>query len=152
VPLNNIHLTLHFFGDTEEKLIPAISGQLAEAVCNISAFDIKISDFGIFGSSYKPRVIWMGIHPNENINLLSQNIATNLSKIGYTPDRQNFVPHITIGRIRFINNKQLFQKQLDEVKNKFIQQSMAKQLYLFESILSSKGPTYHIIETFYFKV
>ena len=151
VPLNNIHLTLHFFGETDESLIPLISEQLKEAVHNISTFEINISNFGIFGSSYKPRVIWMNINPNENIKVLSQNISNNLSKIGYTADRQNFVPHLTIGRIKSIKDKQLFQKQLDEVKCKFIQQTSLHKMYLFESILGSKGASYHIIETFNFK-
>jgi len=150
VPLNNMHITFHFFGDTEEKIIPDISEQLKDAVHNIPVFEIGISNFGIFGSSYKPRVIWMGINQNENINVLSNNIAHNLSKIGYIPDRQNFVPHLTIGRIKYIDDKKLFQKQLDGVKDKFVQSFVADRLYLFESILSSEGPTYHIIETFCF--
>jgi len=151
VPLNNIHLTLHFFGDTNEILIPLISEQLKDSVHNVSTFEINISNFGVFGSSYKPRVIWMNINPNENIKVLSQNISSNLSKIGYIADRQNFVPHLTIGRIKSINDKQLFQKQLDEVKDKFIQQTLLHKMYLFESIMGSKGAIYHIIETFNFK-
>lgn len=151
VPLNLMHITFHFFGDTEVRIIPDIIKQLMSAVSNISAFEIGISKLGIFGSSYKPRVIWMGIDPNENVKILSQNITDNLSNIGYIPDRQNFIPHLTIGRIKFIDDKQQFQKQLDEVKERFVQLSVADRLYLFESILSSEGPTYHIIETFHFK-
>ncbi len=150
VSLDNMHLTFHFFGETDEKLISSISAQLADAVSHIPSFEISISKFGIFGSSYKPRVLWLGIDQNKSIDLLAKHIANNLQKTGYTPDRQNFVPHLTIGRIKHINDKPLFQKQLDEVKGKIIQTSVVHHLYLFESILSSQEASYHIIEKFNF--
>jgi 2'-5' RNA ligase len=150
VPLNNMHITMHFFGETDERRIAEISFQLRKAVEEIPAFELKISGIGIFGSCYKPRVIWMGIETNESINLLARKVAEQLNHIGYIPDRQNFVPHLTIGRIKYIEDKMLFQQQLNGVNDTFIQTCPAEKLLLFESKLSSEGPNYHIIETFNF--
>jgi len=150
VPLNNMHITLHFFGETDENDIPAISSQLKKAAGTICPFEIKIEEINIFGSSYKPRVIWMGIESNADLNLLAKNVSEQLAMIGYTPDRQNFVPHLTIGRIKYIDDKKIFQQQLNAVKDTFIQTAPADKLLLFESKLSSEGPAYHIIESYYF--
>jgi len=43
-------------------------------------------------------------------------IINNLDIAGFSKDRQNFVPHFTIGRIRKILNKQLLNIEIGEGK------------------------------------
>ena len=145
---NKMHLTLKFFGDTEEEKITPICEILENAAKATGQFEINLQNTGIFGSQYEPRVIWLGIEPSEELQSLYFNITENLRKIGYIPDRQNFVPHLTIGRIKQITDKKFFQKAINRHKEKFIQTEWVDEFYLIESILKREGPDYQLIETF----
>jgi 2'-5' RNA ligase len=148
---DNIHITLKFFGETPEHHISAINQALKKAACEISPFKFSIRDTGIFGSSYNPKVIWFGIDPREEIIRLSESILEELEQIGIARDRQNFVPHLTIARIKNIEDKTFFQKVIDKNKEGFIQKEEVKFIHLFESILLPRGPKYSIIDSYALK-
>lgn len=145
---DNIHITLRFFGETPEHHIPAITEALKQASAGFSEFEIDLANTGIFGSSYKPRVIWFDVKDKGEVALLSEKILTELEKIGFERDRQNFVPHLTIGRIKIISDNKHFQQVIDQYKEGFIQKEEVRLFHLFESILRPRGPEYHVIESF----
>ncbi len=147
---DNTHITLKFFGETPEHHIPAIQMALRKAVNNVSPFEFSIHNTGIFGSSYNPKVIWFGIDPREEIIRLSENILVELEQIGFARDRQNFVPHLTIARIKNIEDKKFFQAVIDKHKECFIQKEEVSEFHLFESILQPRGAKYSIIDSYAF--
>jgi 2'-5' RNA ligase len=146
----NIHITLKFFGETPEHHLPALDIALKQAAHETSHFNYEIQNTGIFGSSYHPRVIWFGIHPHDEIARLSDRIFGELEKIGIERDRQNFVPHLTLARIKGIEDKQFFQKVIDTHRDGFIQKEEVNKFHLFESHLSPAGPRYSIIDSYSF--
>jgi RNA 2',3'-cyclic 3'-phosphodiesterase len=138
----NIHLTLKFFGETDENKIPGIKQAIKSAVENSNPFVINIANTGIFGSRYDPKVIWFGIEKHNELEILTKNIFTELEKCGYEADRQNFVPHLTIGRIKQLKDKQLFQQILGNFNTVEIQEEKVTEIILYESILRREGPLY----------
>lgn len=138
----NTHLTLKFFGETDETKIPAIRQSIETAVAQAKPFSLKIANTGIFGSRYDPKVIWFGIEKNSELEDLVQNIFTELSKCGWEKDRQNFVPHLTIGRIKELKDKPLFQKIIGKYNIMEIQEEKVTEIILYESILRREGPLY----------
>jgi 2'-5' RNA ligase len=144
----NLHLTLKFFGETEEERIPAIRSALKAVAGRAQGFELELKGTGIFGSKYDPRVIWFGIQPDPALQQLYVNLWEELVQLGYVPDSQNFVPHLTIGRIKFIRNKRFFQEVIQMRREDFIQRETVRELYLFESQLRPEGPVYRIIENF----
>jgi 2'-5' RNA ligase len=148
VDLENIHITLKFFGETPEHHIPAINAALGKASSGIPQFQLKLANTGIFGSSYNPRLIWFGIDQSNELFSLSKNIFRELENIGIVKDRQNFVPHLTVGRIKNLEDKKHFQKVIDKYRDGHIQNEEVNNFHLFESILSPQGPTYNVVESF----
>lgn len=144
----NFHLTLKFFGSTPEEKIPVISKVAASTVKPYGGLTLKIENAGVFGSSYKPRVIWFGIAENKQLQRLGRELLDNLDDVGFLKDRQNFVPHITVGRISKITDKHLFNNEMKKAKNVFLQQTTVDRLVLFESVLSSGGPIYKELDSF----
>jgi 2'-5' RNA ligase len=145
---DNIHITLKFFGETPEHHISNITGALRAAADTVPAFTINMENTGIFGSSYKPKVIWFGIDPCDELQLLSKNVFRELEKIGIEHDRQNFVPHLTIARIKYLQDKKHFQQIIDQHKEGFIQTEEVNEFHLFESILRPQGPLYKVVKSF----
>jgi len=148
---NNIHVTLKFFGDTDERKIPEIGGVLKKVAGGNPAFGFRLRSMGVFGSRYDPRVIWVGIQPYDHLVKLMKELHTELKTIGYEPDRQNLIPHLTIGRIKGLKDKQLFQLTIEKYREIETPEKLATEIILYESILKSDGPVYLAQGTFSFQ-
>lgn len=148
---DNFHITLKFLGNTSEDKIDVISEVINNTVKPFSMFKIDFDSTGVFGSRYKPRVIWFGIKDNEQLKRLGVELINNIDDSGIPKDRQNFVPHLTIGRITKIVDKHTFNNKIKEVKDVFLQQTTIDRVVLFESILSSTGSRYNEICSFSLK-
>ena len=147
----NIHLTLKFFGETPEDKIVEINRVISETIVSYTPYIIRIKKTGIFGSSYSPKVIWFGIDNASVLISMTEQLLENLNKNGFLSDRQNFVPHLTLGRIKEVGNRQLFQSVVDKYKDSFLQEINVDSIILFESVLSPSGPQYNKISEFSLK-
>lgn len=142
----NIHITLKFLGETPEYKIVDVASGMKKAVAGTVPFSFRIKGLGIFGSSYQPKVIWVGIENWKELAALGEKIIQEMERLGWQCDRQNFVPHLTLGRIKFIRDKQIFQEVISEYKHVDIQEVDVTEIRLYESILTREGPVYTVIE------
>jgi RNA 2',3'-cyclic 3'-phosphodiesterase len=148
---HNIHVTLKFLGDTEVKKIPEIEHVLQQVASGHSPFAVRLNTLGIFGSRYDPRIIWVGIEPYDHLVMLMKDLHAELKTIGYEPDRQNLVPHLTVGRIKEIKDKQLFRRIIGKFREISSKEMIVTECVLYESILKKEGPVYLILRTFPFQ-
>ena len=79
-----------------------------------------------------------------------KNIHVDLQSIGYEPNRQNIVPHLTLGRIKFLRDKTIFRRTITRLKPISSSTLCIGEMILFESILQREGPVYHAVEKFSF--
>lgn len=142
VKTNNMHLTLKFFGETDEQRIPSITDALKNGAAQIPSFNLRFYKIGTFGSRYNPKVIWLGADNQPILNKLAENVRIELEKNGFDYDRQNFVPHLTLGRIRHITDKQFFQQAIDDYRAEFLLEQEINSIHLYESVLTPQGPKY----------
>jgi 2'-5' RNA ligase len=145
---DNIHITLVFLGDTEEKQIRIISNILKERCEGSMKFELMIRGTGVFKSINDPRVIWAGIEPSERFTQLYELIKSGLKTAGILPEERPFKPHLTLGRIKHA-------KQITDLKKLFeiygdveIQKVVVNEVILYESILLQTGPVYKPISKF----
>ncbi len=144
----NIHITLKFFGETPESQIDDICETLDGVAYRHTPLNLRLQNIGIFGSKYNPRVIWFGMEKNTAIENLAKDVLQSLDKAGFPMDRQNFRAHLTVGRIKFINDKRNFQQSIDQFKEVFIQDIDVNEFVLYESKLRPQGPEYSVVEKF----
>lgn len=145
---DKLHLTLRFLGDTAESKIPDIDRMMNKCAETSSAFTLNIRNTGVFGSSYNPRVIWFGIDHNEYLTHLHTKIELDLTKVGFYPDRQNYVPHLTLSRIKQLKDGKLFQRIISEFREKEIMKQEINSFSLIESILEKDGPIYQTLSNY----
>lgn len=96
VPLENIHLTLKFIGETNK--LKEICDSLEEV--KFRKFTVSVSTVGIFGSVFSPKVFWVGVEKNENLKLLAEEVEKSLLRVGIPKDNRPFSPHITLARFK----------------------------------------------------
>ena len=142
----NIHITLKFLGETAEDRIPAIGEALDAVARQTKVFRFSLTGLGIFGSTYEPRVLWTKVHPAEPLLALMESVHNALVPAGFERDRQNLVPHLTLGRIRSLRDKKLFREMVEDHRDIESAPITGAGMILFESILKKEGPEYRMIQ------
>jgi len=142
----NLHLTLKFFGETPEEKIPAIEEALS--TIHVPPFDFELGNLKIFGSRYNPRVLFLEALNAESFRALTTLVNEQILPLGYETDRQNFVPHLTLGRIKKVSDKKYFQQVIGDFSGRAIQTQHVSEFYLLESILHNTGPEYKTLKSF----
>lgn len=148
VETENLHLTLKYFGPTEKKQLEKIKIILDNALKNQEKLQISFHKLGVFGSKYQPRVLWMGMENSDDIVKLQKQIAIALEELGIYADRQNFVPHLTIARIKQLQSKRYFQSVVEQFKEFNSEPIIIDRIYLYESILRKEGPEYRVLKEY----
>jgi 2'-5' RNA ligase len=148
----NLHLTLKFLGETPSTRIPEINAAMNDCLSKHKSFQLDFDKTGIFGSRYDPRVIWLGSTqiPAE-ITLLANDVLDTFDAIGFSRDRQNFVPHLTLGRIKGLDDKRHFQEVVKQIPQQLYLREEVSRIILFESILRKEGPLYKVEQAFSLK-
>ena len=144
----NIHLTLAFLGNTEEELIKAVSIMLKKTCTGFGDFKFNLTGTGIFRNFNDPKVIWIGIEPDEKLLHLNNLIMTVLKDAGFRLEERPFRPHLTLGRIKFIKDVNALKSALEKYYDIPIQQVHVEEVILYESILKPTGPIYKPIGIF----
>ena len=98
VPMQNLHLTLAFIGETDD---PGAVKDALKAV-QIKPFKLSLSDMGTFGE-----LLWVGMKGNQGLSSAAKSVRDALDAAGIDYDRKKFVPHITIIRKASGNWKQI---------------------------------------------
>jgi len=147
----NLHLTLKFLGDTDEKIVPAISKTITEIASKIRRFEYVCEGVGCFPNNRNPRILWLGVTRGfDEIKELSGQIEAGLQTFGYLPERRGFQPHLTIGRIK---NPQ---RKIDDLENflkyEFISTiNRVENVIFYESNLTAGGAIYTRLAVFNLK-
>jgi RNA 2',3'-cyclic 3'-phosphodiesterase len=142
VNYDNYHMTLKFFGDTDEARIEQICSLYENIAPDYSSFTYRISDIGTFDRNRVPKILWFDTLDNEPIYKLADGIETALVKLGYNREKRPFKAHLTVGGIRYINDKKHFREVIEKYKNVFIQEVFTDRFILYQSTLKPGGPTY----------
>ena len=98
-PEGQIHLTLKFLGDTDDKKVTKLCASLREALSDTPSFDVNIEDLGAFPNKRNPRVLWMGVKEPERLIGLADIVDDTVKSMNLRCDDKKFSPHITVGRI-----------------------------------------------------
>lgn len=141
-PPENWHVTLYFLGDTPSEKIPILEHLIDQAFSNLGRFDAEVKGVGVFPSLRNPKVMWLGLENIASILPCWQKLVDSLWKQGFEFDQKPFKPHLTIARIRNVNNLPAIKQILDANSGVCFDQVVVDRVVLFESILSQAGPVY----------
>ena len=137
----NIHLTLKFLGSIDGNKLKQIKEKLSKI--KLKSFEVSLNSTGVFPNKDFMRVLWVNLNPKDKVLELAKNIDQELIEFS---NKQEFSDHITLGRIKFLKNKQEFLKKL-EIKIKPIKFKV-NSFELMKSDLSKDGPKYTVLETY----
>ncbi len=145
-----LHITLRFYGEINKILIPEMINVLTNVASNCNYFNLELDKLMCFGDKFYPKVMFINVKENNKLINLKYSIDNNLKELK-SGNNVKFKPHITIARIKKINNIEKFNKVIYKFYNAFEDNVFTNEFHLYESILTPEGPIYNIIKTFVLK-
>jgi RNA 2',3'-cyclic 3'-phosphodiesterase len=99
---NNLHLTLLFLGEIDQRNLTSVCRAVNEAAGTQSAFSMTIARAGAFPSTRRPRTLWVGVGLGaQEVCALHDAVERPLLQLGcYRREERAFTPHLTLGRVK----------------------------------------------------
>lgn len=142
----NIHITLKFLGNIDEKLVPRIKKIMEESVKGINPFYVNLRGVGAFPSMSNIRVIWIGISNSELLGNISNKLEEKLEVLGFKREARPFSPHITLARTKKAVKMKEIRELMEEWTNTEFSTQLIDRIRLKKSVLTPKGPIYTTVE------
>jgi 2'-5' RNA ligase len=146
-----LHFTLAFLGDTTPDQVERTVEMLQRIVPRYDAPLIQYIGLGLFRNMRDPRVLWIGLDIDPVLRKLKAELDRELKILGFQIERRDFRPHLTLARIKWMQNKEALKDLLDAYRDYFFQESTIRQLVYYESVLGRDGPTYKVIRKVRFR-
>lgn len=138
-PLENLHVTLVFKGNTPSFLIPELKEKLRMYFNGKPKFELLFDQFCLTPKR-NPRMVWAQFQLDPLFKLL----VVGVSDILKTTHDRTPIPHITIARFKSDANYEAL--NLDILpKTKSIS---VNEINLYQSVLKPDGAIYNILDTY----
>lgn len=147
VPPENLHITLKFLGEVDEKYLAGMRNAMEEACGSTPAFSFSIRGVGVLPSRKFIRVVYTPVaRGREELVVLQRRMEERLVELGFKKEKRKFTPHLTIARVKSARAKSRVLEFLSSHKNEELGEVRAERVSLVKSTLTPKGPVYTPVE------
>lgn len=142
-PAKSFHITLKFLGEVLPDKIDVVIEKLK--MIKFSHFNVFLDAIGVFPSENSIRVVWVGVKPEEKILELQKQVDDALFQL--FRKEKDFKAHVTLARIKYIDDKKGFLERLRNVKVD-AKKTEVNGFKLIKSALTQKGAVYEDLAVF----
>lgn len=136
----DFHLTLKFLGEVEDSRVGKIQDLLRDI--KFKPFEAKVTKLGYFTPKFL-KVVFVNV--DGDVEKLQKEIDTKLSEM--FKKEKGFHPHLTLARIKFVNDKKKYIEALNKMKTEE-KKVKIDSFQLIKSTLTPEGPIYEVLEEF----
>jgi len=141
VEKENIHITMKFLGDVDERLLEQVKNAVSEL--SFEPFRMELVGVGAFPNLRRPRVIWAGMTSGaEETKRIYDDLETGLEGVGFRRERRRFSPHVTIARVRSGRNRDRLVEEVLSHRDDVFGRFEVSRVRLKRSVLTPRGPIY----------
>jgi 2'-5' RNA ligase len=146
-PVENLHITLAFFGELMEPDARDLDSAIEEATAAIAPFPLALKGAGTFGKE-EPGALWMGVQESPGLRALAAACARAARRIGAPVENRKYTPHVTMAYLsgttvdqaeRFVARHGLYHSRTWQVD----------RFGLFSSTFRKSGPSLYLEEAAY---
>lgn len=139
----NFHITVYFFGNVEEKILPEINSILENLYQNTKSFTLE-PDKILWKANQNEHMLWLQLKPSHDFNWVTENTFKKINEFSNQKNKHKQIPHITIARSK--TNQSII-----PITNSKLLPFSANSIDLVQSVLTKSGPFYTKIQTFLLK-
>jgi 2'-5' RNA ligase len=147
VESENLHLTLLFLGDVDDRDLMKVCRAADRAAQDHAPFVVSLEGVGCFPNMRRPRTIWAGIGSGAvEVVKLFEDLATALESQGlYRPEDRPFEPHVTLGRVNKDADAEALGRELAKHQKWRGGETTIEEVLVLSSDLTPKGPEYTVL-------
>jgi 2'-5' RNA ligase len=144
---DNLHLTLLFLGEVEDRTLPALCRAVADCCAGQRAFSLSVESVGCFGNPRRPRTVWVGVGAgNAEVVALHDALEASLMDLGcYRREERAFTPHITLGRVKGERSADALAAALARQARWRGGETEVREVRVLSSELTPRGPVYTVL-------
>ncbi len=143
----NLHLTLFFLGEVEQRETLDICRAAQKAIRDMPAFVMSVEGAGCFPNVRRPRTLWVGVGKGlDEVSAVHDAIETPLLELGsYRRETRGYTPHVTLGRVKSTGDADALGKALVNHQTWSAGEVMVTEVCVMSSVLMPDGPTYSVL-------
>jgi 2'-5' RNA ligase len=143
----NLHVTLLFLGEVDDRELPAVCRAAQEALAAYPAFTLSVAGAGCFPNPRRPRTLWVGIGQGvQDVVAVHDAIEQPLLDMGcYRREERKYTPHITLGRRRGEGPADALSRALARQQAWQGGEETVSEIHVMGSELTRDGPQYTVI-------
>jgi RNA 2',3'-cyclic 3'-phosphodiesterase len=144
---NNLHLTLLFLGEVDQRDLTAVCRAVAEAAATQPKFPMTIEKAGAFPNARRPRTLWVGVGDGaKEVCALHDALEAPLLALGcYRREGRGYTPHLTVGRVKADPAGDALAGVLTKRANWSAGETTVREIHVMGSELTSEGPVYTVL-------
>lgn len=136
----NYHVTVQFFGEVSHE--KEITKRLKDILYDAESFYLSTLNLDTFVN--KQITLYLDFYRQKQLEKIVKTIQTDLG----TNEVRGYLPHITVSRSALSSKQQYYALKKETEKYKIELEFKVDRLFLYETILSSKNPTYNKLSEF----
>ncbi|EMO64539.1 2'-5' RNA ligase [Leptospira borgpetersenii serovar Pomona str. 200901868] len=141
----NFHITLVFLGEQSNEQVDTLSEFCSQI--SFPEFDLNLKSVGTFGKQKSPSILFTALNFSPELLQLQKTLDSGVRRLGLFPDRQEYHPHLTIGRFKNANGTRIL-AYLEEFAGFTSSYFRVSEFHIYSSKTFSNGPVYFIEESF----
>ncbi|TGK28089.1 RNA 2',3'-cyclic phosphodiesterase [Leptospira gomenensis] len=141
----NFHVTLLFLGEQSREQVDVVS-DFCSTIASPS-FRLNLQSVGTFEKQKSPSILFAKVLLNEELVKLQKKLDSGIRKLGFAPERQEYRPHLTLGRFKNSNGLRVA-AYLEEFSGFTSSEFYVSEFHIYSSRTFSEGPVYSIEESF----
>jgi 2'-5' RNA ligase len=143
----NLHVTLLFLGEVDEREVPPVCRVVAECTLRQAPFLMSVEAPGCFPTPRRPRVLWAGIgEGTQPLVSLHDVLEPPLLELGcYRREERRYTPHITLGRVKSARPTDQLAMALARQAGWKGGEVTVREIHVMSSELTPKGPVYTVL-------
>jgi 2'-5' RNA ligase len=142
----NLHVTMLFLGEVDEREIPKVCGIVAEVSQQHSSFLMSVESAGCFPNPRRPRILWVGIaEGSQPLCAIHDALEIPLQELGYRREERKYTPHITLGRVKSDRSTDKLSAALAQHAGWKGGELWVRELHVMSSQLTPQGPVYTVL-------
>ncbi len=143
----NLHLTLLFLGEIDQREVLDVCRAAQKAVAAMPSLTVNIEGTGCFPNARRPRVLWVGVTDGAaEVCAVHDAIEAPLLDLGcYRREVRAFTPHVTLGRVKSDGPADAIAKALVAHQTWSAGDVLVREVKVMSSELTRDGPTYTVL-------
>jgi 2'-5' RNA ligase len=143
----NLHLTLLFLGEVDERDLASVCKATAQACAAVVPFRLSLEGVGGFPNLRRPRTLWIGSgEGSQELCVLHDALERPLLELGcYRREERAFTPHLTLGRVKSDRPNRDLELALTKQAAWKGGDMLAREVLVLSSQLTPRGPVYSLL-------